>query len=250
MSGCFLGKGLGRSSLCCDCCEIVPQLPGTQAESGDHPHQPHSFRGRMGVGKQTPFKACGWVLGLPSFAFSAFSTTFFCGETPLAFLILDAIVAVDILCLFLYKLQHRVLLCCLPGEAVVLWPSVTKGNSITAVCLCLGMKLAFIPKAFQGFFCGLLSSGQSWLPSPLASCAFLLLPPHRSHPLGSGQEAACGAHLLPSPPFLLAVSSLGRGAGSGDELVKSFLMRAGGRHLTVQGLLGWEFSRSGLVLFF
>lgn len=34
----------------------------------------------------------------------------------------------------------------------MLWPSVTKGDSITAACLCLGMKLAFIPKAFQGVF--------------------------------------------------------------------------------------------------
>lgn len=76
----------------------------------------------------------------------------FCGETPLAFLIQDAIVAVNILCLFLNKLWSRVLLCCLPGEAVMLWPSVTKGDSITAACLCLGMKLAFIPETFQGFF--------------------------------------------------------------------------------------------------
>lgn len=100
------------------------------------------------------------------------------------------------------------------------WPSITKGNSITAARLCLGMKLAFIPKTFQGFFCGLPSSGQSWLPSPPPGCAFLLLPPHSSHPLGSGQEAARGAHLLPSPPFLLAVSSLDSSADSDEELVK------------------------------
>lgn len=126
----------------------------------------------------------------------------FSGETPLAFLIAHAIFAVNTLCLFLNKLQLRVLLCCLLEEAVVFWPSVTKCNSITAACLCLGMKLAFIPKTFQGFFCGLPSSGQSLLPSPLPGCALLLLPPHWSHPLGSGQEAARGSHLLPSPPLL------------------------------------------------
>lgn len=39
-SGCFLGKGLGRSSLRRDCCEIVPQLPGTQSGSRDLPTSP------------------------------------------------------------------------------------------------------------------------------------------------------------------------------------------------------------------
>lgn len=143
----------------------------------------------------------------------------FCGETPLAFLIQDAIVAVNILCLFLNKLWSRVLLCCLPGEAVVLWPSVTKGDSITAACL-PGNEAGLYSRNLPGVFCGLPRSGRSWLPSPPPGCAFLLLPPHRSHPLGSGQEAACGAHLLPSPPFLLAVSSLDSSADSDEELVK------------------------------
>lgn len=102
----------------------------------------------------------------------------------------------------------------------MLWPSVTKGDSITDACLCLGTKLAFIPKAFQVFFCGFQSSGQSSLPSPLPGCVFLMLPPHRSHPLGSSQETARGAHLLPFPPSLLAVCLLDSGAGSGEELAE------------------------------
>lgn len=83
-----------------------------------------------------------------------------------------------------------------------------------------GNEAGLYSKNFPGAFCGLPSSGQSLLPSPLPGCTFLLLPAHRPHPLGSAQEAARGAHLLPSPPFLLAVSSLDSSAGSDEELVK------------------------------
>lgn len=51
----------------------------------------------MGVGKQTPFKhVVGHLDCLP--LFSQPSAWHFCEETPLAFLIQDAIVAVNILC--------------------------------------------------------------------------------------------------------------------------------------------------------
>lgn len=82
---------------------------------------------------------------------------------------------------------------------------------------------------------------------------FLLLQPHRSHLLGSSQEAARDARLLPFTPVLLAVCLLDSSAGFGEGLAKD--EQEGKWDLTClsevcAACLGWECSRLSLVLFF
>lgn len=151
MSGLFLGKGLGRSHLGCDCCEIAPSCLAPSLEAETPPSVP-SLEQKEGRGKTKHHPKC--VVG----CFGCFrlllqpSAWHFCGETLLAFIVRDAIVALNILCLFLNKLRSRVLLRCLPGGCSAPAVLMNKRRLRNGHLFVPGNEAGLYPKSLPGFF--------------------------------------------------------------------------------------------------
>lgn len=102
------------------------------------------------MGKQTPSKHAVGRFGCLRLLLQP-SAWHFHGETPLAFIVQDAIVALNILCLFLNKLRSRVPLRCLPGgcSALALGNKRRLHNGHLFVP---GNEAGLYPKSLPGFF--------------------------------------------------------------------------------------------------